>query len=111
MQSPAQLEERLVDFWFNHFNVFAGKGPLNVLVGSYEREAIRPHVWGSFRDMLGATARHPAMLIYLDNAQSVAAGFRPLGNANANAARLSGLNENYARELMQLFTIGLQQLN
>ena len=108
LQSPAQLEERLVDFWFNHFNVFSGKGPLSVLVGNYEREAIRPHVWGSFRAMLGATARHPAMLIYLDNAQSVAAGLRPVGNANGAAPpRLSGLNENYARELMELHTLGV----
>ena len=56
--SPAQLQEVLVDFWFNHFNVFAGKGPVSVWVGSYEREAIRPFVLANFRDMLGATAKH-----------------------------------------------------
>ena len=110
MESPAQLEEVLVDFWFNHFNVFVGKGPVSVLVGDYERRAIRPHVLGSFRDMLGATAKHPAMLIYLDNVQSVAPGYEaPLRTrlANLNVPRASGLNENYARELMELHTLGV----
>ncbi len=110
MQSPAQLEEVLVEFWFNHFNVFAGKGLVAVLAGDYERWAIRPHVFGSFRDMLGATAKHPAMLVYLDNAQSVAPGYRPPGRAaalNPNPARPTGLNENYARELMELHTLGV----
>ncbi|HEY1089791.1 MAG TPA: DUF1800 domain-containing protein [Burkholderiaceae bacterium] len=108
--SPAQLEEVLVEFWFNHFNVFAGKGPVAVLVGAYERDAIRPHVLGRFRDMLGATAKHPAMLIYLDNVQSVAPGYQPpkrLAALNPIAARLTGLNENYARELMELHTLGV----
>ena len=102
LYSPAQLEEVLVDFWMNHFNVFSGKGAVNVLVGAYEREAIRPHVLGRFRDMLGAVARHPAMLVYLDNAQSVGPGSRL-------ATRKSGLglNENYARELMELHTLGV----
>ena len=68
--SNHQLEEVLVDFWLNHFNVFNGKGQTRVLLTSYERDAIRPHVFGRFKDMLLATARHPAMLIYLDNAQS-----------------------------------------
>lgn len=102
LQSPAQLEEVLTEFWFNHFNVFAGKGPVGVLVADYEQRAIRPHVLGRFRDMLGATARHPAMLVYLDNAQSVApAAARP------GAGRRAGLNENYARELMELHTLGV----
>ena len=107
--SPAQLEEVLVDFWFNHFNVFAGKGPVSVWVGSYEREAIRPYVLGSFRDMLGATAKHPAMLFYLDNAQSVAPGWQPRGRRGLQdkARRASGLNENYAREVMELHTLGV----
>src|SRR5438105_2039697 len=65
LASPRQLQEVLVDFWFNHFNVFQGKGLDRVLVESYEREAIRPHVLGRFRAMLGATAKHPAMLFYL----------------------------------------------
>ncbi|MBN8505485.1 MAG: DUF1800 domain-containing protein [Burkholderiales bacterium] len=94
--SPNQLEERLVEFWFNHFNVFIGKGPVRVLVGDYEAQAIRPHVLGRFRDLLGATARHPAMLIYLDNAQS-----------GASRGGRGGLNENYARELMELHTLGV----
>jgi uncharacterized protein (DUF1800 family) len=102
LQSPAQLEEVLTEFWFNHFNVFAGKGPVGVLVADYEQHAIRPHVLGRFRDMLGATARHPAMLVYLDNAQSVAPG-----TARPGAERRSGLNENYARELMELHTLGV----
>ena len=103
LESPAQLQERLVEFWFNHFNVYAGKNAVSVYVGAYEREAIRPHILGRFRDMLGATARHPAMLIYLDNHQSVAPGFQP---RRANA-RSQGLNENYARELMELHTLGV----
>jgi len=74
LHSPRQLQEVLVDFWFNHFNVFQGKGEDRVLVESYEREAIRPHVLGRFRAMLGATAKHPAMLFYLDNWLSVAPG-------------------------------------
>jgi uncharacterized protein (DUF1800 family) len=106
LQSPAQLEEALTEFWFNHFNVFAGKNAVGVLVADYEQRAIRPHVLGRFRDMLGATARHPAMLIYLDNAQSVAPGFKP-PRAAPNPQRASGLNENYARELMELHTLGV----
>lgn len=92
-RSPRQLEERMVDFWFNHFNVFVGKGLDRVLVGNYEREAIRPYAMGRFRDLLGATAHHPAMLFYLDNWQS--------------GAKANGLNENYARELMELHTLGV----
>lgn len=115
LQSPAQLEEVLTEFWFNHFNVFAGKNAVGVLVADYEQRAIRPHVLGRFRDMLGATARHPAMLIYLDNAQSVVAGYRPpqrarrlLAERPELKARLpGGLNENYARELMELHTLGV----
>ncbi|MEJ6003059.1 DUF1800 domain-containing protein [Paucibacter soli] len=100
--SPAALYEVLVDFWFNHFNVFAGKGPVSVYVGAFEREVIRPHVFGRFRDMLGACAKHPAMLLYLDNAQSVAEGVHARGGGRA-----TGLNENYARELMELHTLGV----
>jgi uncharacterized protein (DUF1800 family) len=102
LQSPAQLEEVLTEFWFNHFNVFAGKQAVGVLVADYEQRAIRPHVLGRFRDMLGATARHPAMLIYLDNAQSAA----PRANRQGDG-KLRGLNENYARELMELHTLGV----
>ena len=109
--SPRQLQEVLVDFWFNHFNVFQGKGLDRVLVESYEREAIRPHVLGRFRTMLGATAKHPAMLFYLDNWLSVAPGYQPRRRPGAvgggGAAKASGLNENYARELMELHTLGV----
>jgi uncharacterized protein (DUF1800 family) len=96
--SERQLEDLLTDFWFNHFNVFLDKGPDRYLTTSYEREAIRPHVLGKFRDLLRATAHHPAMLFYLDNWQSVADG-------SAHGKR--GLNENYARELMELHTLGV----
>ena len=104
LNSPRQLQEVLVDFWFNHFNVFQGKGLDRVLVESYEREAIRPNVLGRFRTMLGATAKHPAMLFYLDNWLSVAPGFQARRGGNKQA---SGLNENYARELMELHTLGV----
>ena len=69
--SERQLEEVMVDFWFNHFNVFAGKGATQQYLTEYERDTIRPHVLGKFRDLLGATAKSPAMLFYLDNWQSV----------------------------------------
>jgi len=68
--SERQLEEVMTDFWFNHFNVFAGKGATQEYLTEYERDAIRPHVFGKFRDLLGATAESPAMLFYLDNWQS-----------------------------------------
>ena len=71
--SDRQLNEVMVDFWMNHFNVFAGKGIDRFLLTSYERDAIRPHIWGSFEELLMATAKSPAMLFYLDNARSVAA--------------------------------------
>jgi len=111
VQSDRQLEEVLVDFWFNHFNVDAGKGTVRAMVTAYERDAIRPHVLGKFRDLLEATANSPAMLFYLDNYQSsvpmpapaLPANGRPL--LNLPAAR--GLNENYARELMELHTLGV----
>jgi uncharacterized protein (DUF1800 family) len=102
LESPRQLEEVMVDFWFNHFNVFQGKNILRVMIGHYEHHAIRPFAMGRFRDLLGATAHHPAMLYYLDNAMSVAPGTSGVGGA-ANR----GLNENYARELMELHTLGV----
>ena len=106
LNSPRQLQEVLVDFWFNHFNVFQGKGLVRVLTESYEREAIRPNVLGRFRTMLGATAKHPAMLFYLDNWLSVAPGYQPRRGGGA-AGKASGLNENYAREVMELHTLGV----
>src|SRR5262245_2954540 len=103
--SNRQLEEVLVDFWMNHFNVFNGKGIDRVLLTSYERDAIRPHVFGHFKDMLLATARHPAMLFYLDNWQSqVPRDDLPVPPL---PARRPGLNENYGRELMELHTLGV----
>jgi uncharacterized protein (DUF1800 family) len=131
--SERQLYEQMVDFWFNHFNVFAGKGVDRWMLTSYERDAIRPHAMGKFRDLLEATAKSPAMLFYLDNWQSVdpAAWARlqeeqqlrtrrfrafggPLGvpgapgNANAQKKKQErGLNENYGREIMELHTLGV----
>jgi uncharacterized protein (DUF1800 family) len=97
-----QLEEVLTDFWFNHFNVFLGDGFDRVYTPFYEREAIRPHVLGRFRDLLGATAAHPAMLYYLDNYLSTISRQDP-----RTGRLLSGLNENYGRELLELHTVGV----
>jgi uncharacterized protein (DUF1800 family) len=108
--SRRQLDEVLVDFWLNHFNVFANKGPVRFLVAEYERDVIRPHAWGRFEDLLRATAESPAMLFYLDNARSAdpdAPGpRRQAARAEANGRR-RGLNENYAREVMELHTLGV----
>src|SRR5260221_6288808 len=119
-QSDRQLNEVMVDFWMNHFNVFAGKGLDRFLLTSYERDAVRPHIWGHFEDLLLATAKSPAMLFYLDNARSVAAPenrpgqtqrfgrgrffARPMQEQNP---KRGGLNENYAREIMELHTLGV----
>ena len=132
--SERQLQEVLTDFWFNHFNVFAGKGPERIMLTEYERDTIRPHVLGSFRDLLGATAHSPAMLFYLDNWMStdpngphatMADDMRgrnrgglfgparpgrfpvPQQQQKQNAKRPTGLNENYGRELMELHTLGV----
>ena len=101
--SNRQLQEELVDFWYNHFNVFLEKGSDRFLVPSYEREAIRPRVLAHFRDLLEATALSPAMLFYLDNWESVA----PSTQKAAKGKQVRGLNENYARELMELHTLGV----
>ena len=144
--SDRQLEEVMVDFWFNHFNVFSGKGQVRVYLNEYERDAIRPHVFGTFRALLQATAESPAMLFYLDNWQSSAPegtptaaprpgssrmnprnpNRMPAGSGNPNRPgqlnrprtpvdlppgaqnRRGGLNENYARELMELHTLGVE---
>lgn len=105
--SNRQLEEVLVDFWMNHFNVFNGKGQGRILLTSYERDAIRPHVLGHFKDLLLATAVHPAMLQYLDNYQSQAVRDDIPQPFLAPAARRPGLNENYGREIMELHTLGV----
>src|SRR5499427_5988386 len=105
--SNRQLEEVLVDFWMNHFNVFNGKGPDRVLLTSFERDAIRPYVLGHFKDMLLATARHPAMLFYLDNWQSQVPQDPPFGLVLPAEIRRPGINENYGRELLELHTLGV----
>jgi len=101
VSSPRQLEEVMADFWYNHFNVFGGKGLTRVWTGAYEQQAIRPYALGRFRELLGATSRHPAMLFYLDNWQNTAP------NSKGARGRFKGLNENYARELMELHTLGV----
>ena len=94
--------ERLVAFWSNHFCVAANKNQqVRLLAGSFEREAIRPHVLGRFADMTRAAESHPAMLIFLDQAQSVG----PTSHAGQNGKR--GVNENFAREIMELHTLGV----
>ena len=108
--SNRQLEEQMADFWFNHFNVYMDKGADRILTTSYERDAIRPYVFGKFRDLLEATAESPAMLFYLDNWQSVSSepGQRDINRrAKLKAKQSRGLNENYARELMELHTLGV----
>ncbi len=106
IESPRQLEETLVDFWFNHFNVFQGKEIDRVFVGAYERDAIRPYVLGRFRDMLEATAKHPAMLYYLDNWKNVAPSAQVSLPGRNGKQKEEGINENYAREVMELHTLG-----
>src|SRR5690348_4918116 len=146
--SERQLQEVMTDFWYNHFNVFIGKGPDRYMITEYERDVIRPHALGKFKDLLMATAKSPAMLFYLDNWQSVGpnspAGTgqpraqnrpfrrfgqnRPFGGPfgrpfpqtgqqvprpnpqqqqQAQNRPKRGLNENYARELMELHTLGV----
>lgn len=102
MEAEIGFTERLVWFWSNHFAVAVAKGEqLRLTAGAFEREAIRPHVHGSFRAMLKAVEQHPAMLIYLDNRQSVGPASR------AGQRRGRGLNENLARELLELHTLGV----
>lgn len=98
--TPASFRERWALFWFNHFTVSATKQTSGVIAGAFEREAIRPRVFGRFEDLLVASSRHPAMLFYLDQAQS----FGP--NSPAAARRKVGLNENLAREILELHTLG-----
>ncbi|GAB5389251.1 MAG: hypothetical protein Alpg2KO_22190 [Alphaproteobacteria bacterium] len=101
VETDTPFIERLVHFWSNHFTVSVSKNQIISLVGAYEREVIRPHVLGKFEDMLLASTRHPAMLLYLDNAQSL--------GPNSRAGRRSGrgLNENLAREILELHTLGV----
>lgn len=104
--SNNQLQEVLTDFWFNHFNVSVTKNQCQQFVYTYERDAIRPNVMGRFKDLLLATAQHPAMLEYLDNASSVSIKNNPRANMAA-PRNARGLNENYAREVMELHTLGV----
>jgi len=103
--SERQLQEVMVDFWFNHFNVDARKGAVKWMIADYERAAIRPHALGKFRELLLATAQHPAMLFYLDNWMSTKADL--VVRAGPQKGRQMGLNENYAREIMELHTLGV----
>ncbi len=105
--SERQLEAVMTEFWFNHFNVFWGKGPTRWLVADYENTAIRAHVFGKFEDMLQATAYHPAMLVYLDNWRSAGSESQAARFVGRRGGTL-GLNENYARELLELHTLGVE---
>ena len=106
VMSERPFVERLVAFWSNHLCVStAAKVLVAPLAGSYERDAIRPHVLGRFEDMVLASARHPAMLVYLDNFQSIGPNSRGAQRARGRGQR--GLNENYARELLELHTLGV----
>ncbi len=95
------LLARMTEFWFNHFNVFSGKGPVRPFLGHYLVNVARTHALGKFEDLVLASAHHPAMLFYLDQAQSVADG------TQGRQGKSRGLNENYARELMELHTLGV----
>jgi uncharacterized protein (DUF1800 family) len=124
--SERQLDEVMVDFWENHFSVFSGKGQTRLFLASYDRDVIRPYALGKFRDLLGAVAKSPAMLFFLDNWQSAADSAHPTLAADPQTGRgvfgvarrrpgasppvqrrPRGLNENYARELMELHTLGV----
>lgn len=106
VESERQLNEVLVDFWSNHFNIDIRKNSCRILKPVDEREVIRPHIFGRFRDLLGASAKSPAMLVYLDNARNFAPDRRTRPNQPA-PKNPGGLNENYARELMELHTLGV----
>ncbi|MFZ0733047.1 MAG: DUF1800 family protein [Candidatus Sulfotelmatobacter sp.] len=124
--SERQLEEGMTDFWFNHFNVFIGKGPERLMVTTYEQDVIRPRAMGKFEDLLVAVAKSPAMLFYLDNWQSVGANSMQAQGIPARPYRYGpygrprrfppprprkkqniGLNENYGRELLELHTLSV----
>ena len=118
VSSEHQLAEVMADFWSNHFNIFMGKNIARVYLPSYIEETIRPRLFGRFEELLVATARSPAMMVYLDNAQSIMAGAEPPRPGRRGARRQAampaqqqrrptGLNENYARELMELHTLGV----
>jgi uncharacterized protein (DUF1800 family) len=121
--SERQLEEVMTDFWFNHFNVFVGKGPEKIFLTNYEQDVIRPHALGKFEDLLVATAKSPAMLFYLDNWMSEGPNslkglgipehpshytpHYPPGSPYVKRKQNNGLNENYGRELLELHTLSV----
>src|SRR5262245_38487916 len=105
VSSERQLQEVMTDFWFNHFNVYWAKGADRWLTTDFEMNAIRPNAMGKFKDLLMATAKSPAMLFYLDNFLSSSPDMKRLGPAKRK--RQPGINENYARELMELHTMGV----
>lgn len=108
IQSDLPFHERLVHFWNNHFAVSADKQPLTALTGAFENEAIRPNLDGKFSDLLLAVTQHPAMLTYLDNQQSIGPGSALAQRANRRRNdRNIGLNENLAREILELHTLGV----
>ena len=104
--TDASFRERWTLFWANHFTVSAAKAAAAPLVGPFEREAVRPNVFGRFEDMLAACSAHPAMLIYLDQARSIGPDSQA-GTRQRAAAKPAGLNENLAREIMELHTVGI----
>ena len=106
--SERQLQEVMTDFWFNHFNVYLNKETDQIYTPAYERDAIRAHALGKFRDLLLATAMHPAMLVYLDNWLSIGPDSPAAGKPKPNQKQAQrGLNENYGREVMELHTVGV----
>jgi uncharacterized protein (DUF1800 family) len=109
LTTPAPFVERLVHFWANHFAVSTDKAPLGMLAGAFEVEAIRPHVLGRFEEMLLAVEHHPAMLLYLDQARSTGPGSAlARRDAVVRPERQRGLNENLAREILELHTLGVR---
>jgi uncharacterized protein (DUF1800 family) len=107
LETDRPLLERLVHFWSNHFAVSADKQPLAALAGLYEQEAIRPHVTGNFYDLLLAAERHPAMILYLDNQASMGPASPAATFVRNRRGRELGLNENLAREILELHTLGV----
>ena len=107
IETDRPFVERLVHFWSNHFAVSADKQPLAALAGLYEQEAIRPHVTGNFYDLLLSVERHPAMILYLDNQASMGPSSQAAKLVRRNRGRELGLNENLAREILELHTLGV----
>jgi uncharacterized protein (DUF1800 family) len=107
VRTDQPFRERLVQFWANHFAISTDKQPIGAIAGHYENEAIRPNIAGNFLDMLRAVERHPAMILYLDNQASIGPGSRAARLASRFRNREPGLNENLAREILELHTLGV----